>query len=123
TEIINREYELFPLIKDCELRPETAHSRLRHYYHKLISRFKSDIDSVFLALPVEINHKGVAQPSSYQGMGGNLSTLFSLSAQTPVYVLNDAEAAAVGSHEYLHGKSLVLTVGSGLGGCLCHEIF
>lgn len=80
------------------------------------------------ALPSRLNDQGVPEDSSYIGMRGDASLVpdaMKLAAMpdVPLFVLNDAELAAVSArHEFdLIKPALVLTIGFGVGGALIHD--
>lgn len=77
------------------------------------------------ALPSRLDDQGVPEGSSYIGMNGDRSLLADAMLQAgmpaiPLFVLNDAELAAVSArHEFeIVPPALVLTIGFGVGGAL-----
>jgi predicted NBD/HSP70 family sugar kinase len=75
---------------------------------------------VVLALPVALDSVGLAQPSTYPGLYGPVEPLFSELFECPWVVVNDAVLAAVGFRPETREKTLVVTLGFGLGGALWH---
>ena len=113
--VIERDYELFPVLEPGS---STSHlsSIVRDYFLDLLSCYH--FDSVFLSLPVEIFENGTAGDCSVPGLGYDLRSIFQCDG-VPVYVVNDAVAAAfsVGA-ERQNVKSLIVTLGFAMGGCL-----
>jgi len=79
---------------------------------------------VILALPCYIHDNLRLGGSSYAEMKGNPTLLSDLAKCYPDAhwkVLNDAEMAGLAAKPYLKGKSLVLTLGFGVGACIITE--
>lgn len=85
------------------------------------------IEALILALPARLDDRGVPEGSSYVGMKGDqdlVTDALKIARLTdlPVWVLNDAELAAVSArlHPALspNQRTLVLTLGFGLGAAL-----
>ncbi|MBN2507077.1 MAG: hypothetical protein JXQ71_10315 [Verrucomicrobia bacterium] len=86
--------------------------------------------ALLCALPARVAEDGSPAASSYPGMKSDrrfLSDALALAGLTPVpvYVLNDAELAALGAladpRLTAYGKVLVLTLGFGIGAALIHR--
>jgi hypothetical protein len=75
-------------------------------------------DGVVLGLPVEIDAAGRMAPATYPGLEGGLAEVFDGLFETPVAVLNDAVLAARGFPPQPPRKTLVLTLGFGVGAAL-----
>jgi hypothetical protein len=70
---------------------------------------------IVLALPAELDDRGVPGPCSYLGMDGDMELV---RTDAEVLLLNDAELAAVSARPESRGRTLVLTIGFGLGGAV-----
>lgn len=78
-----------------------------------------ECDGVVLALPTGINEKGEAGPCSYAGLYGPIEPIFrDLFAGKPWAVCNDAVLAARGYPPANNEKTLILTLGFGIGAAL-----
>lgn len=105
------------------LSAETGRARLRTFIEeglrcagKLIS--SQQPDGVVLALPVALDKHGIAQSATYPGLWGPVEPIFSdLFPQQPWVVLNDAVLAALALCRPPE-KTLVVTLGFGVGGAL-----
>lgn len=75
-------------------------------------------EGIVLALPVALDRDGVAQPATYPGLFGPVQAIFSGLFGCPWVVLNDAVLAALGFPPQGHEKTLVVTLGFGIGGAL-----
>ncbi len=73
-------------------------------------------DGVVLGLPVALDRDGVARPASYPGLFGPVDDMFSF--EIPTVVLNDAVLAALGFQPKNDEKTLVVTLGFGIGAAL-----
>ena len=92
--------------------------RLRAFLQQGLSRVAEPPDGIALALPVALNRDGVAQPSTYPGLFGPVEPIFSGLFDCPWVVLNDAVLAALGFQPEARKKTLVVTLGFGIGGAL-----
>jgi hypothetical protein len=77
-------------------------------------------DGVVLALPVALDRAGRAQSSTYPGLFGRVEPIFAELFDCPWVVLNDAVLAALGFRPETRDKTLIVTLGFGLGGALWH---
>jgi len=103
------------------LEAETGRTRLRDWIRRAIP---GGCDGVVLALPVALSADGVAAPSTYPGLSGPVEPLFSsLFADVPWAVVNDAVLAARGYPPAFREKTLVLTLGFGVGAAIWHSHF
>ena len=75
-------------------------------------------DGVVLALPASLGSDGVARSANCPDLCGPVQTTFSGLFACPCVVLNDAVLAAVGFPPLAGEKTLVLTLGFGLGSAL-----
>ena len=112
-----RDYELFPDSYEL-VALEEAQVKIRDYYHFLLNQSTKIIDGIVLSLPVEIDHQCNANMCSYFGLEGDLSKIFTNSKNIPTVILNDAESAAYGVEAEVQGKTLIITLGFGIGGAL-----
>lgn len=84
---------------------------------------------LIVALPSRLDDFGVPEASSYLGLEGDIGLIpdamkLADMPEVPLFVLNDAELAAVSAqHEFEVVKpALVLTIGFGVGGALIHDV-
>jgi hypothetical protein len=77
-------------------------------------------DGIVLGLPAAITRGGIAGPSTYPGLAGPVETLLDGLSDAPWVVLNDAVLTALGFPPAAAEKTLVLTLGFGIGGALWH---
>jgi hypothetical protein len=97
---------------------ETGRARLRQWIGRAIP---DGCDGAVLALPVALSEAGVAAPSTYPGLFGPVEPLFSgLFSDLPWAVVNDAVLAARGYPPPRGEKTLVLTLGFGVGAAIWH---
>ncbi len=82
-------------------------------------------EAMVAALPSRLDERGVPQKCSYVGMNGDLTLLpdamrLAGMPEVPLFVLNDAELAAVSALQTasMVKSTLVLTLGFGVGGAL-----
>lgn len=81
----------------------------------------NECDGVVLALPNRITAEGEAESSTYPGLYGPLEPLFApLFPRVPWVVVNDAVLTARGYPPESKQKTLVLTMGFGVGAALWH---
>jgi len=112
-----RDESQLPFGKDA-LDASTAQARLRAFLKQTLT---ADHDGVLLALPVEISDDGLAEPSTYPGLYGPIEPIFEdLFPNTPWIVCNDAVLAARGFPPATNEKTLVLTLGFGVGAAIWH---
>ncbi len=78
-------------------------------------------DGVVLALPVALGSDGVADPATYPGLYGPVETIFADLFPCPSVVLNDAVLVGLGFPPKARGKTLIVTLGFGIGGALWAE--
>jgi hypothetical protein len=98
---------------------ETGRARLGEWIRRAIP---SGCDGVVLALPVALDGDGVASPSTYPGLSGPVEPLFSpLFPAMHWAVVNDAVLAARGYPPPDEQKTLVLTLGFGVGAAVWHS--
>ena len=91
-------------------------ARLREWLH---SHLPAEFDGVLLALPNAISPTGVAESSTYPGLYGPVESIFAgLFADAPVIYGNDAILTARGYPPTNHEKTLLLTLGFGVGAAL-----
>jgi hypothetical protein len=95
----------------------TGRGRLRTFIREGVSGVGNP-DGVVLALPVALDCHGVAQPATYPGLFGPVEAIFSDLFACPLVVLNDAVLAAIGFRPEAGEKTLVVTLGFGIGGAL-----
>lgn len=75
-------------------------------------------EGIVLALPVALDHNGIAQSATYPGLFGPVEPIFSdVFLKLPWIVLNDAVLAALAFRQPPE-KTLVVTLGFGIGGAL-----
>lgn len=110
-----RDLALLPPGRDS-LDPPLARARLRAFVGRAIP---PGAGGVLLALPAAISANGHAGPSTYPGLHGPIGPLFgSLFPNIPWAVCNDAVLAARGHPPPNGEKTLVLTLGFGVGAAL-----
>jgi len=97
---------------------EMGRKRLRELLRQALSQVHPAPDGVVLGLPVALDGNGVAQPSTYSGLCGPVEPIFADLFSMPWVVVNDAVLAAVGFPPEHREKTLVLTLGFGIGGAL-----
>ena len=102
------------------LEAEVGRERLRALISEGLNRgaalLGSPPDGVVLGLPVALDRDGVARPASYPGLFGPVDQIFSF--EIPSVVLNDAVLAALGFRPKNGEKTLVVTLGFGIGAAL-----
>lgn len=117
-----RDLDQFPIKCSTSVRADsTADCKLK--VRKLFSNLigSSSSQKIGLALPLKINHELHAEPSTYEGLEGNLEELFSGITDADIEVMNDAVLAARQIRKqsnFVSGKVLVLTIGYGVGAAL-----
>lgn len=115
--VIERDESQLPFGKDA-LAWELGRARLRDFIRPALL---PDRDGVLLALPAAIANDGRAESSTYPGLFGPIEPIFkSLFPDTALTVCNDAVLAARGYPPTAHEKTLVLTLGFGVGAALWH---
>lgn len=114
---VPRDAALVPLGAGA-LSPATGRARLRSLIREGLSRVAEPADGIVLALPVALDSGGVAQPASYPGLFGPVQPIFAGLFDCPSVLLNDAVLAALGFPPGQRGKTLVVTLGFGIGGAL-----
>ena len=97
---------------------DTGRTRLREFLRQGLATFPEQPDGVILALPVALDRAGSAQPATYPGLWGPLEPLFADLFPMAWVALNDAVLAALGFRPVDGSKTLVLTLGFGIGGAL-----
>jgi len=113
--VIERDEMSLPFGRDA-LSPELGRARLRDFMRQALTL---DHDGVLLALPTAITPDGVAGSSTYPGLFGPIAPLFQpLFPNTSWAVCNDAVLAARGYSPLPRKKTLVLTLGFGVGAAL-----
>jgi hypothetical protein len=113
--VIERDESLLPFGKDA-LTSGEGRARLRDFIRPVLI---PDRDGILLALPAEITSDGLAEPSTYPGLFGPIDPIFeSLFPDTAWAVCNDALLAARGYPPAAREKTLVLTLGFGVGAAL-----
>jgi hypothetical protein len=96
--------------------------RGRAQFRELVQRaLPPTYDGVLLALPTAIDHAGNAGSCSYSGLYGPVASLFANLFNAPWVVCNDAVLAARGYPPATQEKTLVLTLGFGVGAALWHS--
>ena len=102
-------------LPECEGRDQ-----LRAFLRTALST-TNNYDGVVLALPNRITPQGEAESSTYPGLYGPIEPLFaSLFPNVPWVVVNDAVLTARGYPPPSKEKTLVLTMGFGVGAALWH---
>ncbi len=91
-------------------------TRLRAWLAQAVSQLEPD--GVVLGLPVELAPNGVAKASTYPGLFGPIGPIFAGLFKCPMVALNDAVLAALGFPPRSGEKTLVVTIGYGVGGAL-----
>ncbi len=99
------------------LDPARGIDQLRSMIHTELERFDRP-DGVVLGLPVALDEQGSGRPATYPGLFGPVEPLFAGLFETPWIVVNDAVLAARGFPPPNSGKTLVVTLGFGIGGAL-----
>jgi hypothetical protein len=95
---------------------ETGRERLREW---LRPEIPGDCDGVVVAVPAAISLSGRAESCTFPGLFGDLEGIFgALFAGKPWVVVNDAVLAARGYPPERGEKTLVVTLGFGVGGAL-----
>ena len=112
-----RDTERLPLGRDA-LDIQTGRARLREFVRQGLDTVTDQPDGVILALPVALDGEGSAQPATYPGLRGSVEPLFADLFAMPWVVVNDAVLAALGFRPMDNRKTLVLTLGFGIGGAL-----
>lgn len=115
--------------RDESLLPFGAHAidcargraRLRDLLRQGLSPLEECPDGIVLALPVALTQQGVAQPATYPGLLGPVEPIFAELFECPWVVVNDAVLAAVGFQPRAREKTLVVTLGFGIGGALWYR--
>ncbi len=96
----------------------TGQARLRQYLKDGLMHAPQP-DGVVLALPVALDAQGTARSATYPGLFGPIEPIFApVFGDTPWVVLNDAVLAARGFHATPKQKTIVVTLGFGVGGAL-----
>lgn len=117
--------EVATLPRDPELLPfgaraidrATGRERLRTLVREGLARVARP-DGVVLALPVELDAFGVAYPATYPGLFGPVQPIFADLFTCPWVVINDAVLAGLGFPPRRGEKTLVVTLGFGIGGAV-----
>jgi hypothetical protein len=113
---IERDESLLPFGRDV-IAHDLGRSRIRDMLREGLAR-AGRVEGVVLALPVAIDAAGVARSSTYPGLFGPLEPIFAEVFTTPWVVMNDAVLAARGFTPPAGSKTLVVTLGFGVGGAL-----
>ncbi len=100
------------------LEAATGRERLRDFLRRGLAEIAQPPDGVVLALPVALDRDGVAESSTYPGLFGPVEPIFAELFDCPWVVLNDAVLAALGFRPAPPRKTLVVTLGFGIGGAL-----
>ncbi|HEU0124336.1 MAG TPA: hypothetical protein VFQ91_27650 [Bryobacteraceae bacterium] len=110
-----RDWERFPHGR-AALEAEQARDRLRAF---VAGALPAEFDGCVLGLPVAVDEDGVAESSTYPGLYGPLEPLFGpVFGERPWVVVNDAVLTGRGFPPEQGEKTLVLTLGFGVGGAL-----
>ncbi len=114
---IKRDTQKFPLRLTNDVSTFEDIEKLNNLLNLILNDF-SDLKSLCLALPVKINESFYAEPSTYKGLEGDLRQVFAAS-NLPAHsvVVNDAVLAAA-TLDIQTSKTLVLTLGFGVGAAL-----
>lgn len=99
------------------LDPEVAIGRLRAMIRAGLDRIDGP-DGVVLGLPVALDNAGIARPATYPGLFGPVEPIFAELFPMPWVVANDAVLTARGYPPRGGEKTLVVTLGFGIGGAL-----
>jgi hypothetical protein len=114
---IPRDTEKLPFGKHA-LDAETGKARLQDLIREALLQIDPATDGFVLGLPVALDCHGIAQPSTYPGLRGPVEPIFAHLFPMPWVVVNDAVLAAAGFPPPNREKTLVLTLGFGVGGAL-----
>jgi hypothetical protein len=117
-----RNLDLLP-VKSDSVELSVQKDRLKFWIRNIIreeeEKYQTQFDGLCLALPVKIRGL-LAETCTYAGLGGNLKEFFDDLNLPPTVVMNDAVLAALGNR--ISGeKTLVVTMGLGLGAALWHR--
>jgi hypothetical protein len=104
-------------------------AELRHSIAGLLMEMRAAVDAwpraLIAGLPSRLDDKGVPEECSYIGMKGDVALIpdamrLAGMPDVPLFVLNDAELAAVSARQEfdLVNPTLVLTIGFGVGGAM-----
>ena len=114
---IKRDTEKFPLRLANDVSTVEDIEKLNNQLNLILNDF-SDLKSLCLALPVKISESFSAEPSTYKGLEGDLRQVFAASnLPEHTVIMNDAVLAAA-SLDIPTSKTLVLTIGFGVGAAL-----
>lgn len=95
---------------------EMGRSRLRAFLRQALP---GDLNGSVLALPVALDPTGTARSATYPGLYGPVEPIFApLFGETPWIVLNDAVLAGLSFRPQERTKTLIVTLGFGVGGAL-----
>jgi hypothetical protein len=114
---VPRDLQRLPLGANA-LDEATGRARLRLLLGDTMQRFAAESDGVVLGLPVALDREGVARAASYPGLVGEVIPWLHDLFPPGSVLLNDALLAAAGFPPPLPQKTLVLTLGFGIGGAL-----
>lgn len=92
-------------------------TRLRAWLQSILDSVE-EYDGAVLALPNAISSTGEARAATYPGLYGDVAEIFSGLFRSECIVLNDACLAACGVTPEPRTKTLVVTLGFGVGGAL-----
>lgn len=99
------------------LTAELGRERLRDLLRRGLAE-TGGADGIVLGLPVALDHEGGARSSTYPGLWGPVEHVFRGLFDVPWAVVNDAVLTARGLCPAAKRKTLVLTLGFGVGGAL-----
>tara|TARA_B110001454_G_scaffold219179_1_gene250771 strand:- start:58389 stop:59129 length:741 start_codon:yes stop_codon:yes gene_type:complete len=124
-QVWQRDLNQFPI--RCSTSPQNISNtdskiKIRNQFSKLLGQ--SSPKKIGLALPLKMDHQLNAEPSTYEGLEGNLKNLFAGITNADIEFMNDAVLTARQIYEQNHlvpGKSLIVTLGYGVGAALWDE--
>lgn len=117
-----RDLNKFPIKCSTENRTyknEDTEKEIKNLFLSLIE--SANPKTIALALPLKIGPELVAEPSTYEGLEGDLKEIFAETTSAEIEFMNDAVLAARQVRElndFAPGKTLILTVGYGTGAAL-----
>jgi len=112
---LERDEAWLPFGRDA-LPPETGRARLQEWVRQALP---PNPGGVLLGLPTAINPNGVAEAATYPGLFGSLEPIFAdLFPGIPWAVCNDAVLTARGFPPANRQKTLLLTLGFGIGAAI-----
>lgn len=120
-QILERDLNQFPLrcsVQEKSGPDKNERLKIKNLFKSLVS---TENKNICVGLPVKINSHLMAEPSTYNGLQGDLKDLFSGLPSQNIEFMNDAVLAARQvreSKKTISENSLVLTIGYGVGAAL-----